>query len=520
MNLFRSIIIILAIIAVFATASFTLAADPFNTPAEIEVIIRDNSGNLIKNANFEVYHQVRDADGKLALGKKVAGGHTGNLGKKTIRVNVKSFVEAGLGNRFVYKIFTKESKADPVFFYDNVITNNTHPTEVFKLNSIKISLFDANGVALNDKRFVVYKEDVEDGECDCTRKKIISTSTEDFGCKELYLSGGNYSIEVRTDGKLVYKKKFNVLSGRSEFDYYLSMLDVSFRDSFGEIIVNKKFEVYHQESNVKNELILGRRIGSYSTEDFGRKSILLPQGVYAIKFSGNTRQPYYINNIELIESVNKVIDYKLGGIKVSYSNISGDKKYDVLKGNLYYEEQGGSGILKTGKKITGVKVYYDESEIFELRKGSYVLVVGKEKFHNLETCDNKENVFFIKRTGSGYSYNFENNCIVTPPSVSVPSGVDPTLFIYGKERLKSLAEEQRKAVVLKQELEKIMGKGQIGVEARNWHILVNSYIYGEYDPAEIADTIKRGPQAVHPTIVAPSWRKSNDYKKYLNRIGR
>jgi len=96
---------------------------------------------------------------------------------------------------------------------------------------------------------------------------------------------------------------------------------------------------------------------------------------------------------------------------------------------------------------------------------------------------------------------------ILSPSVPIPpSPITKNIFSYGKERLSSLYLEQQKAIELKAQLELILGKGQIGVSAQNWHILVNSYIYGEYTPTEIAHTIKYGPEQVHPTIPAPVWR--------------
>ena len=159
---------------------------------------------------------------------------------------------------------------------------------------------------------------------------------------------------------------------------------------------------------------------------------------------------------------------------------------------------------------------------FDLPAGKYIIKVGDKIFYDLDMCNNGQGDLFFRKTVNNLVMEYTKVC----PSVSViapapiPPSIDPDIFIYGKERLKSLDEEKRRAILLKQELELIMGKGRIGVSARNWHILVNSYIYGEYTPAEIADTITNGPQAVHPTIVAPTWRKSSEYKKYLSRIGK
>jgi hypothetical protein len=108
----------------------------------------------------------------------------------------------------------------------------------------------------------------------------------------------------------------------------------------------------------------------------------------------------------------------------------------------------------------------------------------------------------------------------------VTNGYDPysnsasrqVIFSYSRPRLKSLTQEQAAASSLKILLEQHFGVFKIPVSNKNWHTIVNAYIYGRYTLAEIQDTIENGPQAVHPAIPASAWRKSADYQKYLDRI--
>jgi hypothetical protein len=89
-----------------------------------------------------------------------------------------------------------------------------------------------------------------------------------------------------------------------------------------------------------------------------------------------------------------------------------------------------------------------------------------------------------------------------------------TIFSYGKPRLISLSVEQKMAANLKTALEAKFGKGNIKVSSKDWHTLVNSYIYGGYSVDEIKDTLVYGPGMVHPTIPADLWRKSIQYNRY------
>ncbi|MBT4277327.1 hypothetical protein HOD96_01080 [Candidatus Falkowbacteria bacterium] len=486
-----------------------LASDPFSNPAEIDVRVRDHSGNLLKDVSFIVYHQVKDADGKKMIGKKVASGNTGNLGKKVIKVNVKSFIERGEGDRFVFRIYTKESKNKPFYFWDYVITNNTHPTKTFRLSSVKVTLNSSGSNILENTKFSLFIQYI-DTECHCAQKKIIHSSTLSKGCKELFLPEGDYILEVPIGRGLISKREFHIFPNkRTNLDYKISSLQVSIRNYNNKLLPKAKFEIYKQSYDIDNNVIFGKKIGSYDTGTTGTKNVLLPGGVYIVRFFGDGKQVYDLYDQELTTSGYRTIDYKLSSLKVNFYNKSGNKKSNTVKGSIYQQKLDELGNPFAYKKLVNFKINTNRSQSFNLPYGRYVIAVGKDTNFNIEILENKTSEFVVTRNVEKFSYKF-----LSPQKQKSPV----IQFIYGKKRLGSLVEEQRQAIILKQELEAILGRGRIGVPKQHWHILVNSYIYGEYSPAEIADTITSGPQAVHPSIVAPSWRKSNDYKKYLKRV--
>jgi len=86
-------------------------------------------------------------------------------------------------------------------------------------------------------------------------------------------------------------------------------------------------------------------------------------------------------------------------------------------------------------------------------------------------------------------------------------------FAYGLARLPSLNEEQQLAQELRTQLEEIFGQGRIPNPRSHWPALINAYIYGGYTVQEIADTLRRGPGLVHPSVAADRWRNSEEYRK-------
>lgn len=59
--------------------------------------------------------------------------------------------------------------------------------------------------------------------------------------------------------------------------------------------------------------------------------------------------------------------------------------------------------------------------------------------------------------------------------------------------------------------------GNIQVSAKNWRVLSDAYIYGNYPAEAIVKAIKFGGYTVHPTISWDQWKNSSQYQNYINQ---
>ncbi|MCK5460160.1 hypothetical protein KAI52_03530 [Candidatus Parcubacteria bacterium] len=505
---FIAILIIFAF--VFVMAQSTCASEP----AKVTVIVRDSYGRLLKNTKFEIFHQTSDANGKRILGKRAISGNTGEAGEKLFNMDVQPFIDQGQRNRFVFKIYSPDSKKTPFYFWNIIISNNRSHTKVFRLSSVKIFFRSVNGDILKDKKFTVYSRNIELNECACDKEKILSLSTGSEGCEIVHLPEGRYTVEIPTIQKLSISRDFYIISKeRTTFDYTISNLTVVLRGSDDSLLVKKKFEIYNQSSDIDHNIILGERIGSYDTGVNGSKNIILSPGVYVIKFFGDAKQAYYMYNQEIIESESKFIEYRLSSLKISFVNKSENGKFNKIRTTVYEQELDTNNQKILGKKIYSFVINSGDYKNLYLPNRQYALLTGRDKFFDINVYENRLSELSVIKLPDDYAYKFSD-----PVQIEKAKSAKKFQQFYGKERLSDLKEERRRAIILKQELERILGKNRIGVAAQDWHILVNAFIYGGYSASEIAHTIKNGPLVVHPEISAVSWRKSNDYKKYLQGV--
>jgi hypothetical protein len=59
--------------------------------------------------------------------------------------------------------------------------------------------------------------------------------------------------------------------------------------------------------------------------------------------------------------------------------------------------------------------------------------------------------------------------------------------------------------------------GNVKISTKNWRVLINAYIYGNYPAEAIVKAIIYGGKTVHPTIPWESWQKTNQYEEYMNK---
>lgn len=93
-------------------------------------------------------------------------------------------------------------------------------------------------------------------------------------------------------------------------------------------------------------------------------------------------------------------------------------------------------------------------------------------------------------------------------------GIATSDLSYGYYRL-PLDEEEDQRAAFKKILQEVLPQEFKTIRPRDLETLFLAYFYGGYNLDEIIDTIKNGPRAVHPTILANSWRSSASYQSYL-----
>ena len=508
------LIVLMFFISIFvATPNNASAGDTLNKPAEITVIVYGSYGELLKNTKFQIFHQTSDASGRRILGKQVASSNTGKIGKKTVKVNVQPLIDQGQRNRFVFKVYSPNSKYTPFYYWDVIIANNRSHTKNFRLSSAKITFRSANRDILENKKFTVYSRNPEANECACDKEKILSLSTGSEGCSIVYLPEGRYTVEIPTTKSSISRDFYIIDEQRKNFDYTISNLTMVFRGINDKLFTKKKFEIYKQSSDIDYNIILGEKIGSHNTGVKGSKNVILSPGVYVIKFFGDAKQPYYLYNQEFIESESKFIEYRLSSLNISFTNESENKKFNKIRTTIYTQKLDANNQKILDKKIYSFVINSGDYKNLYLPNRQYALLTGKDKFFDINVYENRLSKLNFIKLNDGYDYKFSDP--VQTEKINLAKKTDQ---FYGRERLSDFREEGRQAIILKEGLEQILGKNKIGVAAKDWHTLVNAFIYGGYSVYEIADTIKNGPLAAHPTIPAVSWRKSNDYKKYLQRI--
>lgn len=88
------------------------------------------------------------------------------------------------------------------------------------------------------------------------------------------------------------------------------------------------------------------------------------------------------------------------------------------------------------------------------------------------------------------------------------------IFAYLRPRASNNL-ESNEAQELRSLIEDELGKLTIGL--KNWYVLVNAYIYGNYPVEAIVQAVKFGGKTVHPIIPWEAWSQSVDYLEYINK---
>lgn len=119
-------------------------------------------------------------------------------------------------------------------------------------------------------------------------------------------------------------------------------------------------------------------------------------------------------------------------------------------------------------------------------------------------------------------FSFDTDGDTYGDGTEVKNGYNPlvkagTVIHYGVGRF-DLKVEQAKAKELKAKLEAKLGKGKIGIPAKQWPFYVNAYVYGSYSVEEVIRSSHGGYGVISADVAAPDWRKTDTYLKAIDIV--
>ncbi len=522
------------------------------TFSSVRIVLKDASGQLLKDLPFDIYSVAQDILGnKVAKDRLYESQKTGITGENIFYFTLGDYIL-----RIKYPGINNLNALDYLFS----INKDRQTDLTYVLSDIKVSARDFNDNLKTNAEFKIYKKD---NNYDYKELATLNTSSE--GVKKILLPAGDYKLEFKDNaGNFNKVFEFSLASGQErEFIYSQGSFRLKVLDPDKDPIVNLRVTIYKFADDQKQSQSFWA-----ITDGNGLIELPLISGNYLAEIEGfygslkYTTQTFYVS-----DDSSNYLEYILSKVRIYLQN-SANQNYKNQVFTVYRYYYDSQGNLKTGEEIGSFSTgYQGYGEIF-LPPGQYIIKIGgqnslypisidSEKLNNIyltvrenlnaqTTPDNSQqysnpvstvmvpdSLYDVDSDGDGLA-NFEEYYIwQTDPynpdtdgdgyidSIEIKYGYNPRgpgkytypKYSYGKPRVSSLSIEQDKAVYLKEELVRRIGRS-LGVNAKDWPTIVNAYIYGGYTINEIKDTLVYGPGMVHPTIPAVSWRKAIQYGKH------
>ncbi|MFA5188431.1 MAG: hypothetical protein WC460_03660 [Patescibacteria group bacterium] len=432
------------------------------------VSARDFKGDLTKNAEFKLFYENDDND-FVQIGQF----NTGDKGTK------KLFLPRG-----DYKIEFKDNSGDFNTIYDFSLSQGDKKEFNYNYGSLRLKILDTDKDPVPYVRVIIYRFTNNQ-----RQGQIYSNLTDINGTVEIPLSTDYYQVEIQGpyNGLTYLINSIYVNENSNNYiEYVLSKARIYLQDLSNQNVKNTAFTLYFTSYDAEGNLKPGSEIGTFSTTNSGFADISLPAGRYIIKLVGS-------NNIYPIS----VGSEKLNALYIPLRDFTA---------------------IQTNNQTTNSST--NNSTVTQNTQPAVVVSTVADSLYNLDTdndglADFEE--YYIYNTdpfkpdtdGDGYNDGLEVSTGYNP----LGSGLSTyKIFSYGKPRVNSPSLEKDQAALLYSELVKRIGRN-LGVAAKDWHTIVNSYIYGGYSIDEIKDTLNYGPGLVHPTFPAKIWRNSIQYSR-------
>lgn len=389
--------------------------------SNVNVVIRDGEDNLLTNRSFEIYNQIKDADGEPILGSLVGRYNTGTTGISSV------FLASGT------YVFRFNGSGESYHYLWNQQIDSTEAVNIsYKLGTLKVVPLGIENKPLNNLNISIYEQKYNEINEPIIGKKITSGNSGVEGSAVFYLSSGKYAIEINgpDNNNYYFWNKDLENSKYNRIEQILSALDIVVRNGQKELVTDINVEIYQQAYDAENKEILGKSIGLKSTGKTGRVSFYYPKGNYAVKIKGTAGFDYYFWEKEIIDHQISKINIALSTLRIISRDSAGNLAKNVsaivatqtadYEGNLIIDRQ--LGTFNTGEKGY-VDVY--------LPLGNYALIVGTEKKFDIQVSESLITKVEIEKSGEDIKIE---NVIGPESSASVSSESEDAL----RERIRNL----------------------------------------------------------------------------------
>lgn len=396
----------------------------------LEIVLRDYESNLIYNTNFSLYVQGSDADGNPVKQKKdlVATLNSGSTGAARVYVpagSVHSLDGSGSG----YYALEITRNGQKFYLYDLKVMEGQLTRATYSASAFKLTLRTSLGALFPGKtKLEVYEQTVDDNNNQARSSKLADIQTTDEGFAIFEAPAGVYVVGLKdSNGQYDYLWDLEIWNGQlNEYEWTVSSaqtsvgvcatnskLNLTFSGLGGETLVGFKYDVYEQDMDTFGRSIAGKKVGSGSTNNFGKADISFkpdPRKNYVIRVyekKSDLGEFWFFDAVRFTCGDDRSFSRGLPYLQIVLRDGSGDLKkeqsfsiyeqaFDV-DNNPVKDSKNLVANLKTGNSGSALLYVGPAHPFNQSKRGMYVFsaTVGKSVFnaYNITVDPNKNSSF-------------------------------------------------------------------------------------------------------------------------------
>lgn len=420
--------------------------------AVIKIIPRNISNEIIPGIKYDMYKLVKDANGFITNGDRVAGGTIDKTGIGTVNLNIGTYVKDKNGyetfkktaeDGYVLRMYDKNANVGEFWFYYGwKFYCGEKATIERQLSALITTIRDTQGKILRNQSYSIYRQETDvDGNPILVKKELVGNfSTGDSGDAKIYLAY-DHPYNKNKKGTYVFTTKnkqgyeyvaYGIdlpYSGNAFLDYRFGSTLFQFRNGANEPLTNQKIQFYEQKKDQMGRKILGKQLSSGTTSDKGELSLDYPATTVAVVLKDGAGKDitYFDNKIPDRNQVTKRITTNLARLTAKLdANNSLPIGTSVKIKSLTTDSK---GFFHPDKILAGGGLKNNYQADFILAPGTYLFSItnaGKEygrafklangKYYQISlTVDSK---YLIDKTSkfSAGTYEYTKYAVGTPTS--------------------------------------------------------------------------------------------------------